>query len=327
MKDKNAKKKNFPRIFVQIANYRDSDFDNTVDDLLKKAAHPECIRLGVCWQTLEGDPPIKRRKNMRVVKVDALKSRGVCWARSQTQKLWQGEPFTLQLDAHNRFELHWDETLLEMWKMCRNKKALITAHAHPYRNLKNLKKWICGTSVVRGNIIPGILNTQIKKLYSISSPPAEPFKGAFISAGYLFGPSKIIKDVPYDPYIYFFGEELSLAARLWTHGYDIYHPNKICIYHDWERKGQRRRQTSTDFKIKKRLFNRIGFARVRHLLGYKKSTNPEVLQDLELYGLGKKRSLCEYEKWSGIDFGKKQFFKIKYFTSDADRKKATRFKF
>ena len=44
-----------PRIFVQIASYRDPDCQNTVKDLFEKAAHPERIFVGICWQFIKGE--------------------------------------------------------------------------------------------------------------------------------------------------------------------------------------------------------------------------------------------------------------------------------
>ena len=39
-----------PRIFVQIASYRDPECQWTVKDLFEQAAHPERVFVGICWQ-------------------------------------------------------------------------------------------------------------------------------------------------------------------------------------------------------------------------------------------------------------------------------------
>ena len=41
----------------------------------------------------------------------------------------------------------------------------------------------------------------------------------------------VVRNVPYDPELYFYGEEISLSARLWTHGYNIYTPNDLVLFH------------------------------------------------------------------------------------------------
>ena len=47
----------------------------------------------------------------------------------------------------------------------------------------------------------------------------------------------MLKEVPYDPHLLFlfFGEESSMSARLWTHGWDFFAPPEHFIYHLWSR--------------------------------------------------------------------------------------------
>src|SRR5215472_10762002 len=78
-------------IFVQIAAYRDSECISTITDLFQKAAKPDDLSVGVCWQFLPGVDPETLALNsfqnrVRVLGVDAAKSRGVCWARHQAEQ-------------------------------------------------------------------------------------------------------------------------------------------------------------------------------------------------------------------------------------------------
>ena len=52
-----------------------------------------------------------------------------------------------------------------------------------------------------------------------------------IAGGSLFGHRSVFDTVPYDPNLYFFGEEPSYALRLYTHGIDIYAPTESYMYH------------------------------------------------------------------------------------------------
>lgn len=58
-----------------------------------------------------------------------------------------------------------------------------------------------------------------------------PAPSPFISAGMLFTLGHAVMEVPYDPYLYFTGEEITLGARLWTSGWEIYCPNEVISYH------------------------------------------------------------------------------------------------
>ncbi|MFW0777203.1 MAG: GlcNAc-transferase family protein [Rickettsiales bacterium] len=308
MREPAGSQREHPRIFVQVAAYRDPDCQHTIKDMFDKATHPERIFAGIVWQTVKGEDdicfevPYPRPDQVRVTEVDAKKSRGVCWARSMTQQLWEGEEFTLQIDSHMRFEPGWDETLLGMWDECGNDKAVLTYYPPGFTPPNELQRdWIFGMSAKEFDKNDIFLMRGLPA-YKQGNFPDKPMPGAFVAAGCIFGPATIINDVPYDPNIYFFGEEISLAVRLWTSGYDIYYPNKLFIYHDWDR-GKRPTHFSDHRDWGK--LNDISFARVKHMLGTEKTENAKALKEFEKYGLGTARSLDEYQKFSGVNFANK----------------------
>src|SRR5262249_9756999 len=148
---------------------------------------------------------------------------------SLTQKLWKDEEFTLQVDSHMRFEPGWDDTLIDMWKQCGNEKAILTCYPPGFTPPDNFQReWIFGMAA-KAFDQHGILLMHGKPGFRTNHLPDRPIPGAFASACMYFAPASIIKDVPYDPNLYFFGEEISLTVRFWTHGYDLYHPNKLVI--------------------------------------------------------------------------------------------------
>jgi hypothetical protein len=293
-----------PRIFVQIASYRDPDCQWTIKDLFEKAAHPERIFVGVTWQFIPSEDehcfrePYPFPGQVRVQEFDARQSKGACWARSMVQKLWCGEEFTLQIDSHMRFEPGWDEILFSIWKACENEKAVITGYMPGFAPPDSLERgWIFGMSASEFDEDGILLFAGAPAWPTGGGEPARPVRGAFVSANMLFGPASILADVPYDPDLYFFGEEVSLAVRLWTHGYDIYHPNRLVMFHNWKRDGRR-----THFDDHDKWFHRHAHSagRVRQLLGVGKRGRS--LDEIESYGLGPVRSLEQYELFSGVDF-------------------------
>lgn len=302
MANKNTPKE---RIFVQIASYRDPECQWTVKDLFEKASHPDRISVGICWQFVPEDDkdcfeiPYPRPKQVRVINVHAKDSMGVCWARARTQTLWQGEEYTLQIDAHMRFEPGWDDLLIAMCKQSGLEKPVISTYPPGYTPPGELQKgWVFSMKATRfdENGILLMCGHGIPE----AQAPAKPMRGAFAAAGFFFAPSAIIKEVPYDPYLYFFGEEITLITRAWTHGWDFFHPNKPVIYHDWERKDRKR--THFDDHRDWPTMNARAFARVLHLLGMKQSDDPLAIKDIVHFGLGTARTLAEYEAFSGINF-------------------------
>merc|ERR1719271_1827388 len=71
-----------------------------------------------------------------------------------------------------------------------------------------------------------------------SAPPARPVPTPWIAAGYFMARGELLQEVPFDPLNpwIFMGEELSLTARAWTSGYDVYAPNATLISHWYERR-------------------------------------------------------------------------------------------
>ena len=52
-----------------------------------------------------------------------------------------------------------------------------------------------------------------------------------MSGGFIFTESEWVNDVPYDPDIFFLGEEPTLSLRSYTKGYDIVHVPDTPLYH------------------------------------------------------------------------------------------------
>ena len=187
-------------IFVQIASYRDPELLPTIYDAIEQAEFPEHISFGICWQyqteeELQYIEPLKTIKNCRVKTVPASESRGADWARSEVQKLWRGEKYTLQIDSHMRFAPGWDTQLIEMLAMCPSKKALLTAYPPAYEPPRNLL----------GNTLMGLAPTHfdeagilhlgyffLEYIENVKQWNA-PKLGRFIASGFVFAHASIIQ--------------------------------------------------------------------------------------------------------------------------------------
>jgi hypothetical protein len=291
-------------IFVQVAAFRDPEYLPTLHSMIARAEYPERLRVGAClqydWDEDEGCFDLGYPKGLEVdeIRVDALSSQGLGWARSVTQSLYQGEQFTLQIDSHTRFVQGWDSKLLQMWKQLRNKQAIITHYAPRYdinggRNRKTFsgmgaKNWRLGT-----------LWFDHAPVYSVADPPTKPPVAAFISGHFLFGSGEMIERVPYDPWLQRHGEESSMSVRLWTHGYDFHCPNQVIM---WHRAARGARVTEIEMMADYEKRAERSAMRACVLLAGQTSDDPEIVQDLEHYGLGSARTLSQYQEWAGVDF-------------------------
>ena len=140
--------------------------------------------------------------------------------------------------------------------------------------------------------------------------PEHPLPNAFIAGGFLFGHGRIVNDVPYDPELYFYGEEITMSARLWTHGYNIYCPNELLLFHLYKSSSNNGDRSTTHWSDHSDWFqlNRRSLVRIHTLLGSLQRA-PEKLtpkttdvETLPHYGLGTARTLEAYQAWAGVNF-------------------------
>jgi hypothetical protein len=293
-------------IFIQIAAYRDPELLPTLKDCLAKAKYPENLRFGIAWQRSKDDDwddieEFMNHPQFKILDIDYRESQGVCWARNLVQGLYNNEKYTLQLDSHHRFTQDWDAKLIRMLEGLQKEghpKPLITAYIPSYNpendpqdRVQEPWKMTFDRFIPEGAIffLPAPFDPSKDDL-------DKPLLGRFYSAHFAFTLGEFAKEVKHDPHYYFHGEEISIAARAFTHGYDIFHPHKVIIWHEYTRKG-RTKQWDDDKGWGKR--NEICHKRNRKLFGMDGE-----IQDVDfgIYGFGDKRTLSDYEKFSGISF-------------------------
>lgn len=280
-------------IFVNIASYRDHELIPTIQDCLNKSFYPHNLRFGIAWQHAEDDNsllPYKENSQFRIADILSQDSKGCCWARSISQAFYNGERYVLQLDSHMRFVQGWDKILIDMLETCSSSKPVLTAYAGSYDETGFVSKvpWQMKPKCHFGHD-GALLCIPVP----FDKPCLSPVPARFLSAHFLFARGQYSLDVPYDPLLYFTGEEPTLAVRSFTHGYDLFHPHRLVIYHRYTREGRVRHWD--DHKITEP--DLVSKSRVRQLL----EMEPCVI-DFGSYGLGTERTLHDYELFAGIDF-------------------------
>ena len=295
-------------IFVQIASYRDPELENTVRDMIQNAKYPQNLRIGICRQYNETDGfdtlgEWREDERFRILDVPYLESKGACWARNQIQQTYNSEDFTLQIDSHMRFAPGWDQTFIQMIEQLQLQgypKPLLTGYVSsfnpendPEGRIQEPWRMVFDRFIPEGAVF--FLPETIPGWRDIDSPvPAR-----FYSAHFCFTLGQFCKEVQHNPEYYFHGEEISIGARAYTWGYDLFHPHRVAIWHEYTRKG-RTKQWDDDKKwgdknshshlTNRKLFGMDGLEQEGH-------DGP--------YGFGTVRTLKDYEKYSGLLFEKR----------------------
>jgi hypothetical protein len=127
--------------------------------------------------------------------------------------------------------------------------------------------------------------------------PAEdttkPIPARHISAALLFTVGKWVREVPYDSDLYFAGEEPTLTLRSYTNEYDLFNPNVFVVWHLKYRFPDRKRHWNTfDQQVIDELSSKSNQKYSKIIKG----------EDLGIWGIGKKRSLLDWEIYSGVSF-------------------------
>jgi len=297
-----------PTIFVQIASYRDPQLVPTIEDMIKNAKNPKNLRFGICRQFHPEDgfdnlDNYREDKRFRIVDVLYEYSLGVCWARNQVQQLYNGEMYTLQIDSHMRFEKNWDVEMIGMVKQLQGMgipKPLLTGYVSsfdpendPEKRVNEPWRMAFDRFIPEGAIF--FLPESIPGWQELE----QPIPSRFYSAHYCFTLGEFSNEVQHNPEYYFHGEEISIAVRAFTHGYDLFHPHKVLIWHEYTRKGRTKQWDDDKDWVNK---NNKSHLTNRKLFGM----DGETQEGHEgKYGFGTVRTLEEYEKYAGISFNKR----------------------
>ena len=292
-------------IFVQIAAYRDNQLVPTLKDMIEKAENPQNLKICICWQHSKDDrwdnlDEFKKDDRFIILDINYKDSLGVCWARNAVQQKYNGEDYTLQIDSHHRFVENWDTECIKMLDQLKDKghkKPLLTSYVPSYDPDNDPKgrvqePWRMNFDrfIPEGAIffLPGHIENW-KNL-------TEPVPARFYSAHFCFAPGTFCLEVPHDPNYYFHGEEISVAVRAYTWGYDLFHPHKIICWHEYTRKNRTKQWDDDKEWYKKNEKCHLRNRKLFEMDGEKKDI------DFGIYDFGKERTLQDYEKYAGINF-------------------------
>lgn len=282
-------------MYVQIPAYRDRELPDTLRALFQQARHPERLRVAVAWQygpdELHVEPSLRRWGDAEIVKIPAERSEGCNWARRLLQQGWRGERYTLFLDSHHRFAPRWDDDAIAMLEGLRSSgvaKPILTGYLPPYdpRNDPHGR----ASTILRIRALErhdGLLFRLVGDPVPDAPRPTAPLPARFASLHFLLADGSLHDELAIDPSIYFFVDEIAIALRAYTHGYELFHPHRVLGWHLYDRAT---RVTHWSDHARWQAKHEISCDRVRALYrGLLPGT----------YGVGTARTVAEYEALIG----------------------------
>lgn len=295
-------------IFVQIAAYRDFEISPTILDAIKQSSGNHQINFGVhiCYVE-DNEVDILPLDNVKYATSKAPENIGLGIGRALAHQFYNGEDYYLQCDSHTRFIQNWDEVILNSalnYQIDGISKPLLTMYPANYWYPTVTSKFI------ERDFIPepplGLTNIsfhenpdqfrQIRVPLQTAMPIGDGNKMVkSVSGGSIFTVGDFL---PFNTDIAFYGEEIWLAARAYTHGFDLLVPEQQYMYHLYYNHNKpaeinKRKILWTDFPNE---FNELD--KISKALIYKTLTEGTVGEML----LGDKRTIAQYGLYSGLDF-------------------------
>lgn len=128
-------------IFLMLASYRDFQCRETITSAFLRADHPERLYVAAVDQVIDGDigcldieipcaekpdqPICKYRSQIAVYTMNAEYATGPVTARHIGDRMYRGQYYSMQLDAHCLFVRHWDTTIIKQYKETKNEMAVL----------------------------------------------------------------------------------------------------------------------------------------------------------------------------------------------------------
>ena len=306
-------------IFISIASYQDPLLVSTIFGAYGNAKNKDDLIFSICDQS---DTPINVNElsfvnQVRYEHVDPVFAKGPCWARHRAQSFYQGEDYFLQIDSHTQFSPNWDilfqEAFLEIESMGSSDnyfaKPIITSYPRSFQVIdfdKGMFELNTGdphTQVMTYREDSLFSRGSFSRQIGVPTKSAEITHAFLMAAGCIFTRGSFVDEIPYDPNYYFYGEELSMALRAFTHGFSFFHIPNVPLFHLYTDTSNVPRKLHWDPEDDK---NR---AIKWHELEQK---SLDRLDDLFAgniegsMGLGAERSLEDYAVISGIDLKNKK---------------------
>lgn len=304
-------------IFIQIPSYRDFELNKTIASAVNNASGENTLHFGI-HQCLLFDSEIVINTNypdwVKISFVDSIAPENIGLQKSRyiANEFYNNEDYYFQIDAHMRFVKNWDLKAITMMNWYIDigiTNPLITAYPSSYWYLDD------GVNEHHTDYYPTkimfVQNLEQFKTTLIPLNTAYPTDKycAYtygVSGGCIFTFGSFAQIKP-NIKISFWGEEPLIAARAFTHGFDLVTATEHLVSHlytsDQPFSKTRRHHVWKDFP---KIWNEMDLISKEE---YRSIFMDKIIGD---DGLGTVRTLEEYEEFAGLNFKDKEILQFKW---------------
>jgi len=275
------------KIFIQTISYK-GNVVNAMKDCVANASNKENLFFGVCLQQDEDVPPELKHERIKVLKISSSDTPGPGWALRQAQKFYDGQEYTMLIDFRTRFAKDWDKELIDSLNSL-GPKAIITNQPGNF-NVSNGDKEMAASY----RPSPYLVADNVMTWPTHMKGAKEIVKNNWISSHFFFTRGEHCLDCPYDPNFYYSEIEPSITVKSYTSGYDIFSHYKPLVWKDYS-SCKMNWQDDQSWWLKDH--------------NSKKRFREFIENKLEEFPLGSKRTLVDFERYSGIDLLNKRINK------------------
>ena len=287
-------------IFIQLASYHDYELPGTILNALEMSSGKHQVNFGVHHNYYEVDDiSLPNIPNVGVTISKAPHNLGMGISREIAHSFYADEDYYMQVDAHTRFRENWDTNYIaevEYYRSLGFEKPLLTTYPRNYwytdGNLEHDEGWsVSCISFEEDKERFATLKIPSQMAWGCSERNVfsrSVSGGSIFTVGPFFVPNRRTHSI---------GEEILIAARAFTHGYDLLIPrqNQLShLYYDHTKPHANGRRTVwQDFPEKSSDFEKIGIEEVQSVF------KNNIVGD---QGFGTERTLEEFEVFAGLDF-------------------------
>mmetsp|Transcript_9181 Transcript_9181/g.8941 ORF Transcript_9181/g.8941 Transcript_9181/m.8941 type:complete len:552 (-) Transcript_9181:79-1734(-) len=276
----------------------------------RNGPRPETIKI---ISNVEAREKCPRNDQIRLIKVHDIGAKGPTWARALGRKILGNEEFCLQIATHSSFVDNFDEKVRNEWLSTNNEYGIISNQ--PKQRATTMPELSPDQKVPRNCAIDFL---EVEKLPHYHSRWADgkvdklnkPLLAHTWAPAFSFAKCHLEESAPYDgftPFVSSDVEAFARFARFWTRGYDVYTPTQNIVYTKKEgQPNEMQNEWLTKWKKRKDRLLAKSLLRIRSYLEILGEESGVRLDNMGIYGLGKRRTLKQLNEFVGIELNTEQ---------------------